>query len=185
MSDTHSGLPHRDTKMNCTLRRIFAISVVLILTLSVALSPISAADVTADKIIIEKKERRLTILLKGQHIRIFRVALGKNPEGPKEREGDNKTPEGVYSIDSRNIKSGYHKSLHISYPSIKDINHAKELGVSPGGNIMIHGIKNGFGWIGDFHRWLDWTQGCIAITNNEMDDLWSLVPLGTTIEIKP
>ncbi len=167
------------------MRNLFAFNFALILIVILATSYAFAADISADKIMIEKKARRLTLLLKGHPIRTYNVALGRSPEGPKEREGDNKTPEGVYVIDARNMKSGYHKALHISYPNIKDINRAKELRVSPGGNIMIHGIKNGFGWVAGFHRWLDWTQGCIAVTNNEMDEIWNIVPLGTAVEIKP
>jgi murein L,D-transpeptidase YafK len=135
--------------------------------------------------LIEKKARRLTLYSKGQPIKVYKVALGRNPEGAKEREGDNKTPEGIYSIDSRNYKSGYHLALHTSYPSEKDEQLAKQRGVSPGGNIMIHGIKNGMSWIGSYHTWLDWTQGCIAVTNTEIEDIDKLVPNGTVVEIRP
>ena len=103
----------------------------------------------AYKILIEKKERRLTLISKDKVLKRYRIALGGDPNGPKERKGDNKTPEGIYFIDSRNRNSRYHLSLHISYPNEKDKKRAKELGVSPGGDIMIHGIKNGFSWIGD------------------------------------
>lgn len=127
-----------------------------------------ATDSKADKVLIEKKARRLSLLSKGHQIKVYKVSLGRNPDGPKEIEGDNKTPEGNYIIDSRNNKSRYHLSLHISYPGSKDIQRAKALGVSPGGNIMIHGIMNGFGWLGRFHRWIDWTKGCIAVTNSEI-----------------
>lgn len=149
------------------------------------ISSSSAADVSADKILVEKNSRRLTLFSRGQPIRTYKIVLGRNPEGPKEREGDNKTPEGMYIIDSRNAKSGYYRSLHISYPGPKDIDHAKKLGVVPGGNIMIHGIKNGFGWIGGSHRWFDWTQGCIAVTNQEMEEIWNLAPIGIAVEIRP
>jgi murein L,D-transpeptidase YafK len=143
-----------------------------------------ASDIIADKVVIEKKARRLTLFSKGQAIKTYSVALGRNPDGPKEREGDNKTPEGVYTIDSRNNKSRYHLSLHISYPSPQDVKRAKALRVSPGGNIMIHGIMNGLGWIGRFHRWLDWTKGCIAVTNTEIDEIAKLVANGTLVEIR-
>ena len=139
----------------------------------------------ADKIIIEKKERRLTLLSKGKALKIYKIALGGNPNGPKEREGDNKTPEGTYIIDSRNKDSGYHISLHISYPNERDKKMARELGVSPGGNIMIHGIKNNFSWIGDRHTRRDWTKGCIAVTDEEIEEIDKLVPNGTVIEIWP
>jgi len=101
----------------------------------------------ADKILIEKKERRLTLFSKGEVLKTYKIALGGNPDGPKERQGDNKTPEGTYFIDSRNMDSQFHQSLHISYPNERDKKRAKELGVSPGGDIMIHGIKNGFAWL--------------------------------------
>jgi tetratricopeptide (TPR) repeat protein len=139
----------------------------------------------ADKVLIEKRERRLKLLSRGEVIKIYKIALGGNPVGPKERRGDNKTPEGTYIIDSRNRDSGYHLSLHISYPNEKDKMRAKKLGVSPGGDIMIHGIKNGLAWIGDFHAEVDWTEGCIAVTDKEIEEIDRLVPNGTIVEIRP
>jgi murein L,D-transpeptidase YafK len=139
----------------------------------------------ADKILIEKKERRLTLFSKGKVLKAYQIALGGNPNGPKERQGDNKTPEGTYVIDSRNRNSRYHLSLHISYPNEKDKKRAKELGVSPGGDIMIHGIKNGLSWVGDMHTEVDWTKGCIAVTDEEIEEIDSVVPRGTIVEIKP
>ena len=139
----------------------------------------------ADKVLIEKKERRLTLLSKGEVIKIYKIALGGDPVGPKLRQGDNKTPEGTYIIDSRNSNSEYHLSLHISYPNEKDKMRAKELGVSPGGDIMIHGIKNGLSWIGTLHAEIDWTKGCIAVTDQEMEEIYRLVPNGTIVEIRP
>ena len=139
----------------------------------------------ADKVLIEKNERRLTLLSKGEAIKTYKIALGGNPVGPKERQGDNKTPEGTYIIDSRNRDSGYHLSLHISYPNEKDKMRAKELGVSPGGEIMIHGIKNGLSWVGASHAEVDWTKGCIAVTDEEMEEIYKLVPNGTIVEIRP
>lgn len=139
----------------------------------------------ADKVLIEKKERRLTLLSKGEVIKTYKIALGGDPVGPKEKQGDNKTPEGTYIIDSRNGDSDYHLSLHISYPNEKDKMRAKELGVSPGGDIMIHGIKNGFSWVGTSHAEVDWTKGCIAVTDEEMEEIYKLVPNGTLVEIRP
>jgi len=141
--------------------------------------------VPADRILIEKKERRLTLISKGKVLKIYQIALGGNPDGPKERQGDNKTPEGSYVIDSRNRNSRYHRSLHISYPNEKDRKRAKELGVSPGGDIMIHGIKNGFSWVGDLHADVDWTKGCIAVTDEEIEEIDRLTPNGTPVEIRP
>ncbi len=139
----------------------------------------------ADKVLIEKKERRLTLISKGKVLKTYKIALGGNPNGPKERQGDNKTPEGTYLIDSRNKDSRYHLSLHISYPNEKDKKRAKELGVSPGGDIMIHGIKNGLSWVGDFHTEVDWTKGCIAVTDEEIEEINKLAPNGTMVEIRP
>jgi murein L,D-transpeptidase YafK len=139
----------------------------------------------ADKVLIEKKERRLTLLTRGEVIKTYKIALGGNPVGPKERQGDNKTPEGTYIVDSRNRDSVYHLSLHISYPNEKDKMRAKGLGVSPGGDIMIHGIKNGLTWVGASHAEVDWTKGCIAVTDEEMEEIYKLVPNGTAAEIRP
>ncbi len=138
-----------------------------------------------NKILIEKKERRLTLISKDKVLKSYKIALGGNPNGPKEKLGDNKTPEGTYIIDSKIRDSRYHLSLHISYPNEKDKRRAKELGVSPGGDIMIHGLKNGFSWIGDLHRDYDWTKGCIAVTDEEIEEIARLVPNGTIVEIKP
>ncbi len=139
----------------------------------------------ADKILIEKKERRLTLFSKGNVLKTYKIALGGDTNGPKEMQGDNKTPEGTYIIDARNRDSRYHLSLHISYPNYKDKKRAKELGVSPGGDIMIHGIKNGFSWAGDFHARVDWTKGCIAVTDEEIEEIEKLAPNGTIVEIRP
>jgi L,D-peptidoglycan transpeptidase YkuD (ErfK/YbiS/YcfS/YnhG family) len=139
----------------------------------------------ADKVLIKKQARQLTLLSKGEVIKTYTIALGGNPVGPKEREGDNKTPEGIYFIDSRNGNSGFHLSLHISYPNELDNMRARELGVRPGGDIMIHGIKNGFSPVGASHAGIDWTQGCIAVTNQEMQEIYKLVPDGTLVEITP
>jgi len=145
----------------------------------------AVAAVKADKVLIEKKTRILILLSNGEVIHSYQIALGRNPEGAKEKEGDCKTPEGAYTIDSRNAKSSYHLALHISYPNAQDLHRAKQQGVSPGGEIMIHGIRNGLGWIGKFHRRLDWTKGCVAVTNDEIEEIGKLVANGTPVEIKP
>jgi murein L,D-transpeptidase YafK len=141
--------------------------------------------VKADKVIVEKHARQMILLSKGRVVKKYKISLGRNPEGSKVRAGDRKTPEGVYVIDSRNPRSRYHLSLHISYPNTSDIKRAKQLGVSPGGDIMIHGIRNGFGWLGPLHRFVNWTKGCIAVTNREIEEIWRAVPNGTRIEIRP
>lgn len=140
---------------------------------------------TIDQILVEKSKRQLSIFRDGKKLKTYRAALGRNPIGPKEQEGDMKTPEGLYWIDWRNPESDYHLSLHVSYPSDEDNARAAERGVNAGFDIMIHGITNGGGWIGAFHRRHDWTAGCIALTDEEIEELWRVTPDGTPIEIRP
>ena len=121
----------------------------------------------------------------GQIIKTFKIALGSEPVGAKVRQGDHRTPEGVYVIDSRNAHSKFHRSLHVSYPNTADRERARRLGVSPGGDIFIHGLPNGYGWIGAAHRARDWTDGCIAVTDPEIEEIWKLVENGTPVEIRP
>jgi murein L,D-transpeptidase YafK len=139
----------------------------------------------ADQIVIEKAARRLTLYSGGRALKSYHVALGRNPKGLKLRQGDNRTPEGIYSVDGHNPNSRYHRSLHVSYPNAHDRSRAKAAGVSPGGDIMIHGIQNGLGWLGRFHRVIDWTRGCIAVTNEEIEEISRVVPDGATVEIRP
>jgi len=141
--------------------------------------------VIADKVIAEKHARHMMLLSRGRVLKKYKISLGRNSKGPKVRAGDGKTPEGIYVIDSRNPRSRYHLSLHISYPNLSDSKRAKQLGVSPGGDIMIHGIRKGFGWLGPLHRLVIWTKGCIAVTNKEIEEIWRAVPNGTQIEIRP
>lgn len=133
----------------------------------------------ADRVVVHKGRREM-MLVRGQSVlRTYRVALGREPLGHKEREGDGRTPEGRYVIDRRNPKSLYHLALHVSYPNADDAARAEAAGVAPGGDIMIHGLKDGE------RREGDWTQGCIAVTDEEMDEIWSLVGDGTEIFIEP
>lgn len=145
---------------------------------------LAAPEERADLIRVYKSERRLELLREGQVIRSYEVSLGDAPEGHKMQEGDERTPEGEYIIDWRNPRSVAHLSLHISYPNEEDIARAKAAGVSPGGDIMIHGLLNGWGFLGALHRMRDWTDGCIAVTDKEMREIWSLVPDGTPIVIE-
>lgn len=142
-------------------------------------------NTTIDRILIEKAARKMSIFRDGQKLKTYRIALGPNPVGHKQQEGDMRTPEGVYTINGRNPDSDYHLSLRISYPSDADNASAAARGVPPGFDIMIHGIANGRGWIGAFHRRKDWTAGCIAVTDTEMDEIWRATPDGTTVEIRP
>ena len=139
----------------------------------------------ADKILIEKKARKLTVLRDSTIIRTYRIALGRAPEGPKVCQGDCRTPEGFYLIDGRNKNSQYHRSLHVSYPNEADRAAARKHKCSPGGDIFIHGLPNGYGWIGKAHTMRDWTLGCIAVTDKEIEEIWNLIPNGTTVEIRP
>jgi murein L,D-transpeptidase YafK len=121
----------------------------------------------------------------GKILRTYNVALGGAPVGPKTRQGDHKIPEGKYALDHRNIHSQFYRSIHITYPNSRDVAQAKKMGVSPGGDVFIHGLPNGYGWVGKGHLLKDWTDGCIAVTNEEMDEIWMAVPDGTPIEIEP
>lgn len=144
-----------------------------------------AVPLKADSILILKKDHVMELLAGGRVIRNYKVALGQGGLAPKERQGDGRTPEGHYVIDARNAVSHYHKALHVSYPNSEDRTRAAKSGVSPGGDIMIHGLPNGKGWVGAAHRLYDWTLGCIAVTDEEIDEVWELVPVGTPVEIRP
>jgi murein L,D-transpeptidase YafK len=139
----------------------------------------------ADRVVILKKERTLQLLSQGKVIKTYNVALGGDPMGAKTRQGDHKTPEGEYVLDSRNAHSQFYKSIHISYPSAHDRAAARKNGVSPGGDVFVHGLPNGYSWVGAGHRAKDWTDGCIAVTNQEIDEIWLAVADGTPIEIRP
>jgi murein L,D-transpeptidase YafK len=138
-----------------------------------------------DRLVVYKHERRLVLLSKGKELSSYRVALGSEPVGPKVRQGDHRTPEGLYTLDSRNPNSHFYKAFHISYPAAKDIAAARKLGVSPGGDIMLHGLPKKYGWVGRVQTLHDWTDGCIAVSNEEMDEIWGMVRVGIAIEIKP
>lgn len=138
-----------------------------------------------DEVIVEKSKRRLHLKSNSKVIKSYSVSLGANPAGAKQVQGDSKTPEGQYIIDWRNSKSAYHLSLHISYPKIWQKGWARLNGVNPGGDIMIHGLPNGQGDWGQAHLLRDWTDGCIALTNEEIEEIWKVVPNGTPIKILP
>lgn len=138
-----------------------------------------------DNIVVHKSARQLKLLKEGVVIKTYKISLGFTPIGDKVIEGDGKTPEGRYIIDAKNPNSMAHLSLHISYPNVEQVANAKAVGQEPGGMIMIHGIKNGLGWVGRFHRYLDWTNGCIAVTNQEMAEIYDAVSIGTVIQVQP
>jgi murein L,D-transpeptidase YafK len=137
-----------------------------------------------DRIVVDKSDRELHVLSNETVLKTYSIALGHDPQGHKMKQGDGRTPKGIYSIDSKNPKSGYHLNLGISYPDQKDKEAALALGHDPGGDIKIHGLRNGVGFMGRWHRLFDWTLGCIAVTNDEMDELYERVEIGTSIEIR-
>jgi len=155
--------------------------------LALAAGPGAADDSTAvpDHILVLKSERKLLLMAGDEVIRSMDIALGLRPEGPKQREGDFKTPEGHYIIESRNPNSDYFLSLKISYPNTRDRTLAQQLGVDPGGMIMIHGLPNEPKQAEAMYESWDWTDGCIAVSNSDMVDLWRLVAVATPIEIRP
>lgn len=139
----------------------------------------------ADHLVIEKSKRTLTAYAGNYVLASYRVALGRDPVGAKNCEGDYKTPEGHYKIIGQNPNSAYYRALRLDYPNAEDIANAKSHRCRPGGNIVIHGLQNGYEWVGRTHSSVDWTSGCIAVTNQEMDRLWKIVPVGTPVEIRP
>jgi murein L,D-transpeptidase YafK len=183
--------------MNTTHKsRRIRTALVLLLFVAAALAAVSiiknrphsvalAEGTIIDRIVVQKSARKLSLFRKDREIKSYRIALGANPVGPKEQEGDMKTPEGFYTIDSRNPQSDYHLALHISYPETDDLKRATARGVSAGCDIMIHGMPNGHGPIGNMDHPKDWTAGCIAVTDQEIEELWRITPDGTPIEIRP
>lgn len=139
----------------------------------------------ADRILVLKSAHTLSLMRGDRILRTYKVALGRSPVGPKTRKGDHKTPEGLYSIDAKKEHSRFYRALHISYPNASDRERAQKEENDPGGNVEIHGIENRLGWIGGLHRSFDWTDGCIAVTDVEIDQIWNSVEVGTPVEIRP
>ncbi len=143
------------------------------------------ANAVVDKLVVYKSERKMEAYSNGVLLKSYTISLGGNPKGAKVNEGDRRTPEGIYTINDKNPNSGYHKNLGISYPNKENRARAKELGRPVGGSVKIHGLRNGLGFIGKFQRWHDWTNGCIALTNQEVDELYRSIKVGAQIVIKP
>jgi murein L,D-transpeptidase YafK len=165
--------------------RLFTVFVTWFLCLPGTTQNVSKPTLHTDRVLVLKKERTLQLLSHGSVIHSYKIALGGDPVGPKTMQGDHKTPEGTYVLDSRNAHSHFYKSLHISYPNVQDRVAARQKGVSPGGDVFVHGLPNGYAWVGASHRLKDWTDGCIAVTDEEMDQIWLAVADGTPIEIRP
>lgn len=139
----------------------------------------------ADLVVVEKSKHLLSIYKANKLLASYHVAFGGSPTGNKQKEGDKKTPEGRYILDYRIENNAYHKAFHVSYPNAKDTENARKLGVSPGSAIMVHGQKNGFDWASSIVQRFNWTKGCVALANQDLDQMWSIVNVGTPIEIKP
>ncbi|BBB32223.1 conserved hypothetical protein [Thermotomaculum hydrothermale] len=151
---------------------------IFLITPSFAITP-------ADMVVVKKSEHRLYLMKNGKVIKSYHVVFGKNPKGHKIKEGDSKTPEGLYVLDYKNLNSKFYKSIHISYPNKQDIERARKLHVNPGGDIMIHGQKNGWEMFSFIMQRFNWTRGCIALSNKDMDEVWKSVKVGTPIKILP
>ncbi|MCU7904426.1 MAG: L,D-transpeptidase family protein [Candidatus Thiodiazotropha sp. (ex Epidulcina cf. delphinae)] len=166
---------------------IISISIILIMVYSDTIHPKLFHEIieNANQIVVYKGQRRLSLFKDGRHVKSYPISLGINPVGHKKQEGDGKTPEGIYLIDWKHPNSSYHKALRISYPNYADRRDADKRGVSPGGDIMIHGLPNGLGWLYPLFIKSDWTEGCIAVSNTAMEEIVSSVKTGTQIVIKP
>lgn len=165
--------------------RLFTLLIACQLSLICVAQDAANPGARADHVLVLKKERTLQLVSHGKVIHSYRIALGGNPVGPKTMQGDHKTPEGDYVLDRRNAHSRFYKAIHISYPNAQDRASASKKGVSAGGDVFIHGLPNGYAWIGTSHRLKDWTDGCIAVTDEEMDQIWQSVADGTPIAIRP
>lgn len=139
----------------------------------------------ADHVVVDKSQRRLHLYRRGQLLRSYPVHLGLRPDGAKEYEGDFRTPEGRYTLNRRNSQSDYFLSIQVSYPNEQDLRRAKRMRLKPGGAIMIHGLPNTPKRSLDYYQRVDWTDGCIALSNADMVEVWLMTRAGTTIDIKP
>jgi murein L,D-transpeptidase YafK len=171
--------------MGITMRWLFALLCLTATLTGHASSAPTLTGKTIDKVLVVKSERTLQLISRGDTLKTYRVSLGKQPDGAKQREGDLRTPEGFYWIDWRKTSDKFNLSMHISYPNARDQAQARNKGVSAGGMIMIHGTPLDEEYPEWFFHTLDWTQGCIAMKNTDMREIWSLVKDGTLIEIRP
>jgi murein L,D-transpeptidase YafK len=181
------------------LRRLAALLLVLSATYVYAETPLSSSAIAtstsnlgldaglqlADSVVVRKGERRLYLMRNGSVLRSFRVALGLRPDGHKQYEGDYRTPEGKYRLVRRNPNSEYFLSIQVSYPNDDDVARARKQGMRPGGAIMIHGQPNIPTRSRDYYQTVDWTEGCIAVSNSDMVEIWLMTPADTPIEIQP
>ncbi|PWB74028.1 hypothetical protein C3F09_04470 [candidate division GN15 bacterium] len=167
------------------LTRILICAALLLAMTIVASARDLPKNARADSVVVKKAKRQLLLMHDNDTLKIYKIALGKNPVGPKFRKGDKRTPEGRYVIDWRNQRSRFYRSLHISYPNEQDKARADSAKVDPGGSIMIHGLMRGWGWLGKNHLVNDWTNGCIAVTNDEIKEIMRACPNKTPVIIYP
>jgi murein L,D-transpeptidase YafK len=180
------GRSRREAWQAVVAAGVFLLLVLLVYLADGAFPTLFARDLgPVDRVVVLKSERRLLLYSGDERVASYRVALGADPTGHKTFRGDSRTPEGLYTLDYRNEDSQFHRSIHISYPNEADLAEAVAADVPPGGNIMIHGLPNGKGWLGPLYNLRDWTDGCIAVSNRQMEEIWRAVPDGTPIEIKP
>ncbi len=167
------------------MRWLSALFCLLFLASTHASTGLSSRERPIDKVLVIKSERKLLLLSQGEPLKSYRVSLGKNPRGPKLREGDRRTPEGLYWIDWRKTSQNFNLSMHISYPNARDLAQSRQAGTPPGGMIMLHGTPIDETYPEWYFRGLDWTDGCIALSNADIREIWQLVQDGTLIEIRP
>jgi murein L,D-transpeptidase YafK len=165
--------------------KVFLVLALVTLLQSGKADPSRAPGRSVDEIVVVKSEHKMTLMSHGVVLRTYQVALSTLPAGAKQRSGDHKVPEGEYRIDYKNPGSQFHLALHVSYPNAEDRARAQKLGVDPGGEIEIHGLADKYAWLGSMHRKYDWTNGCIAVTNAEIEEIYPMVQVGTKLEIKP
>lgn len=163
------------------VQRVLAFAAALTLIVSTSVY----AGEKADFVVVEKSKNLLSLYKAGRLLASYHAVFGGNPVGAKESQGDGRTPEGRYILDTKKSDSAFYKAFHVSYPNTKDAERAKKLGVDPGGDIMVHGQKNGFGWASFISQKFNWTKGCIALANEDIDAMWETVDAGTPIEIRP
>lgn len=187
-ADIHAGSAPSPKRARRTSWLVAAVGdIFVLLYLADGLFPVLfARDLgPVDRVVVLKSERRLLLYEDGDRVAGYRIALGADPTGHKTYQGDSRTPEGLYTLDYRNEDSEFYRSIHISYPNEADRAAGLEADVPTGGNVMIHGLPNGKGWMGSLYNRRDWTDGCVAVSNRQMEEIWHAVPDGTPIEIKP
>ena len=166
-----------DVLASCPLFGMRVIGILILICVNSALAEV-------DLIRVDKSENRMYLMEGEKLIKEYHVAFGANPQGHKQKEGDERTPEGTYTLDSKKEDSAFYRAMHISYPNEEDKENAKKRGESPGGFVMVHGQRNGLGWLAPILQNFNWTNGCIALTNVEMDEFMELVNAGTPVQIE-